>query len=102
MESTVCKNESCRLGCICESIQGTKNKYLKERNFWGVLPIQPDHCNEIVCMFDCVCHLPKEKKQREKNAQCWFPLILVSLFCMYKNVCNINFVLKESLLGKKN
>ena len=99
MESTVCKNESCQLGCICESIQGTSIQ--KKRNEWGVLRIKPDHCNKLVCMFDCVCHLPKEKKQREKNAQCWFLLILVSLFCMYKNVCNINFVLNESLLVRK-
>ena len=65
MESTVCKNESCRLGCICESIQGTGNK--KTRNLWGVLRIKPDHCNEIVCMFDCVCHLPNEKAKRKKT-----------------------------------
>ena len=65
MASTVCKNESCQLGCICESIQGTSIQ--KKRNEWGVLRIKPDHCNKLVCMFDCVCHLPKEKKQREKK-----------------------------------
>ena len=67
MESNVCKNDTCRLGCICESIGGT---------------IKRDHCNEVVCMFNCVCHLPNEKAEREKIAQCWFPLILVSYFCI--------------------
>lgn len=39
-----CPKECCRLGCVCDSVNGTTLQGVKK-----------EHCGEIGCMFGCIC-----------------------------------------------